>query len=263
MSDADVVISALRSGFDTLAAVTGGLSDAELAAPSAAAEWDISQVLSHLGSGAEIGEATLRAALDGRPRPETDFARGVWARWDAMGRRERADGFLAANTSLTGLYESLPATVRQDLRIDLGFVPAPADVATAGRFRLNELTLHSWDVRAALDPAATLAPEAVPLLTPVAAAMLGFIGKPDALGGAESVIEVVTTGPALRLALHLGPAVSVSDDVPPEPDGTLSLPAEAWLRLLTGRLAEPYTPSSVSAAGAADLGLLRKVFPGF
>lgn len=263
MSDADMVISALRTGFDGLAAVTGGLSDAELAAPSAASEWDISQVLSHLGSGAEISEAALRAALNGQPRPDMDFNRGVWARWDAAGRRERADGFLAANMSLTGLYESLPETARQDLRIDLGFLPAPADVAAAGRFRLNELTLHSWDVRAALDPAAALAPEAVPLLTPVTAAMLGFLGKPDALGGTESVIEVVTTEPALRLALHLGPAVSVSDDVPPQTDGTLSLPAEAWLRLVTGRLGEQYTPSSVTAAGAADLGLLRKVFPGF
>ena len=64
---ADATISALRSTHDELAAVVRDLDDEQLLAPSGASEWPVAQVLSHLGSGAEIGLATLRAATgDGR-----------------------------------------------------------------------------------------------------------------------------------------------------------------------------------------------------
>lgn len=263
MSNADAVVAALRSGHDGLAALVTRFSDDDLAKPSAAAEWDISQVLSHLGSGAEIGQATLNAALgDGQPNGGMDFARSVWARWDAAGRRERADGFLRENAALTELYESLAP--RDDLRIDMGFLPAPVDLATAGRFRLTELTLHSWDVRAGFDPAATLAPEAVAHLAPAVGQMLGMIGRPEPLNGAKAVIRVTTTDPGSVLALRLGDQISVgSGDVPVQADGELALPAEAWVRLVTGRLGPAYTPAGVTATGAADLDLLRKVFPGY
>ena len=49
MSNADVVIAALRGVYDDLANRVSGLTDEQLAQPSAADEWDVSQVLSHLG----------------------------------------------------------------------------------------------------------------------------------------------------------------------------------------------------------------------
>jgi uncharacterized protein (TIGR03083 family) len=260
MSNADAMIAALRSGYDELAGIVRGLSDDDLAGPSGASEWDISQVLSHLGSGAIISEAGLRAALDSKPRAGQDFNVSVWSRWDAMGRRDRADEFLVVNESLTELYESLSSAVRGELRVDMGFLPAPVDVATAARFRLNELALHSWDVRVGLDPAATVKADAAALLTPTVGQLAGFLGKPAAEPG---VIAVETSDPSMRMALRLGERVSVADDVPITVDGTLSLPGEAWVRLVTGRLKEQYTPAGVSATGAADLGVLRRVFPGF
>ena len=260
--NAEGVIAALRSGYDSLAGLVSGLSDDDLASQSAATEWDVSQVLSHLGSGAEINQATLHAALEGKPNPGMDFARSVWPRWDSAGRRERADGFLRENAALTSLYESLAP--RDDLRIDMGFLPQPVDVAAAAGIRLTEFTLHSWDVRAGLDSSAALAPEAVGHLLPIIERMGGMLGKPAALDGAKGVISVTTTAPHSVLALRLGDQVSIdaataSDD----PDGTLSLPAEAWVRLVTGRLGARYTPASVTVGGTTDLDLLRRVFPGF
>jgi hypothetical protein len=69
-------------------------------------------------------------------------------------------------------------------------------------------------------------------------------------------------------ALRLDDPVSVSPTAPaPEdpdqPDGSLDLPAETWLRLVSGRLAPRYTPAEVVAAGVVDLDLLRRVFPGY
>ena len=263
MGIADTNIAALRTGHDRLAALVSNLGDEDLARPSGASEWDISQVLSHLGSGAEITRATVQAALDGRPNPGRDFNRTVWDRWNAMSRRERADGFRHVNTALTELYESLDADTRENLRIDMGFLPAPVDVATAARLRLSELTLHSWDVRVTFDENATLAPEASGPLMQGNGDLLGWIAKADKLEGRHGVIQVRTTAPDEVFALRLGEQISVDDELPEDFDGTLALPAEAWLRLVAGRLSPRHTPAEVEATGLADLDLLRKVFPGY
>ena len=60
---ADATISALRSTHDgELAAVVRDLTDERLQRPAGASQWPVAPVLSHLGSGAEIGRATLQAA---------------------------------------------------------------------------------------------------------------------------------------------------------------------------------------------------------
>jgi uncharacterized protein (TIGR03083 family) len=263
MSNADTTIAALRTGHDSLAALVSTLSDDDLARPSGAADWDISQVLSHLGSGAEIARATVQAALDGAPNPGRDFNMTVWDRWNAMSRRQRADGVRQSNQALTELYESMGVDTRDNLSIDMGFLPAPVDVATAARLRLSELTLHSWDVRVGFDEDAYLAPEATGLLLDGTNERLGWISKAEQLDGNHAVIQVTTTEPASVFALRLSDQISVDVDVPQQPDGTLTLPAEAWLRLMAGRLAPRHTPTGVSTTGAADLDLLRRVFPGY
>jgi uncharacterized protein (TIGR03083 family) len=263
MGNAEAVIAALRSGYDSLADRVSGFSDDDLAGPSGAAEWDISQVLSHLGSGAEISRATLQAALDAVPNPGPDFNQGVWNKWNAMTRRERADNFLTANQAHLALLESLDAGIRDTLRIDMGFLPAPVDLATAARMRLNEFTLHSWDVRSGSDQHATLPADATAALLHGEPSLIGWIGKADPLNGRQAVIAITTTEPASVFALRLQTPVSVDFDVPEQPDGTLTLPAEAWLRMVAGRLGPRHTPASVASAGAADLDLLRQVFPGY
>lgn len=263
MSSADTVIAALRTGHDDLAGRVSGFGDDDLSRPSGAADWDISQVLSHLGSGAQIGLAALQAALDGEPNPGMDFNRSVWDRWDAMTRRERADGFLQANEALLARYESLDAATRDELRVDLGFLPAPVDLASAARLRLNEFALHSWDVRVVFDEHAILAPDATAALLHGEPNLIGWLGKADALDGRHHVVQVTTTEPDSVFALRLEERIGVDLDVPERPDGTLALPAEAWLRLVAGRLAPRYTPAGVVATGAADLDLLRRVFPGY
>jgi uncharacterized protein (TIGR03083 family) len=260
LSNADTVIAALRAGYDGLADLVKKLSDEELAGPSAATEWDIAQVLSHLGSGAEIMGATVHAALDGQPGPDGDFNQSVWARWNASSRREQADGFLEQNEKLIALFESLDADQRANLRLDLSYLPAPVDVATIGRGRLSEFTLHSWDVRSALDPQATLAPEAVPELLQSSGNLLAWISKPAALNGLTADLLVATTEPTAEITLHLTDPVSIELGAIGQPDGTLTIPAEAWLRLVSGRLR---TAGTVSVTGPVSLETLREVFPGY
>ena len=174
-----------------------------------------------------------------------------------MAEPEQREGFLVANRNLVERYESLDAGQRAEVRVDLGFLPAPISVGEAGRLRLSEFSLHAWDVR----PDGEIAPAAVPLLLDGFTQMLAWIAKPDTLAGKQAELLVTLTDPATTYGLTLGDKVALGD-APANPDGELRAPAAAWLRLLTGRLAPERTPASVTVTGPVTLDDLRKVFPG-
>jgi uncharacterized protein (TIGR03083 family) len=259
---ADQVIAALRHGHDRLAERVRGFDAQDLTRASGASEWTVSQVLSHLGSQAEIMLAILNGALEGTGSPGGDFNPSVWARWDAMAPAEHAAGFLTADEELVSAYEALSPRQRAELRIDMGFLPEPVDVATGAGMRLNEFTLHAWDVEAGFDAAATLDAEATELLLPTAAGLLAFATKADAVPG-RAHLAVRLSSPDRSLGLELGDSVTLTDE-PADADGVLTAPAEWWLRLVTGRHGKDHTPQSVSLTGdAVSLDDLRAVFPGF
>jgi uncharacterized protein (TIGR03083 family) len=262
MSETDAVIAALRREHDGLAALVGTLTDDDLVRPSGASDWDVSQVLSHLGSAAVINLGTLQSALS--EAGEATEPEAIWARWNAMGPRERADEFVAADTVLVDSYQRLTDDQRADLRLDVGFLPFPLTVAMAGRMRLNEVLLHGWDVRVAFDPAAVLDQDTVPVVLNGEPNLIGWLGSTEALDGRRLDLHVTTSEPTTQFTLRLGDRVEVlPQDGSGAGDGTLRLPAEAWLRLVAGRLAADRTPDAIETTGAADLDLLRRVFPGY
>lgn len=258
---ADRTIAALRSTHDELETVVVGLSDDQLAARSGAAEWTVAQVLSHLGSGAEIGLAGFRAAIDGSAVPGQDLNQAVWARWDASSPRDQAAGFLQHDTELVTTLEALTADQRESLRVPLGFLPEPLSLAAAACIRLNEAALHSWDARVAFDPAAGVdAVTAEVLLEQLSGeleVLVGFTGKADSL--AEPA--VVRLGDS-ELSIVVGDRVGLSSS-PGEETATFHGEAEAVVRLLAGRLTAPYTPAGVEVTGNLTLDDLRRVFPGY
>jgi hypothetical protein len=124
--------------------------------------------------------------------------------------------------------------------------------------RVGEHAVHTWAVAVALDPAATVAPDAVGLLIDTLGPLAARTGKPD---GKQRRVRVVTSDPKRQFVLETGEAVSLeeSDGEPGLPE--LRLPAEAFVRLVYGRLDPAHTPP-VEADGV-DLDELRAIFPGF
>ncbi|MFH8570266.1 maleylpyruvate isomerase family mycothiol-dependent enzyme [Streptomyces sp. NPDC017993] len=262
-SRADGPIQALRTGHEQLSSFVAQLPAHDLERVSAADEWTVAQVLSHLGSGAEISLATLEAALAGSGAPDGEFNEKVWARWDAMSPKEQAENFARANETLVRRYEGLDEATRAELTIDLGFLPEPLDVAAVAALRLGEFTYHTWDIQAAFDPAAVLAPGAVEHLFQPLGMLIGFLGTTGELGGRRVSLAVRTERPELSLGLELGEEVTLTD-APADPDGVLEIPAEAALRLVVGRLAPEHAPSGTRlTGGGVSLDELRRVFPGF
>ena len=261
-ASADQMIAALRSGHDELAVYVERLDEAALSGPSGASGWDVARVLSHLGGGAESMLAALESALASGGPPGRGADRGVRARWECMSAVERRDGFLSADRRLVGRYESLDQATRANLRVDVGFLPTPVSVAVTTRIRLAELTYHAWDVKAWVEPTVTLAPLAVPLLFDVVGKLIGRVARPEALGGRRAALAVELTDLPGSYGLDLAETIGWTER-PAQPDGVLLAPAEAWLRLVAGRLAPEHTPAGIEITGPISLDDLRRTFPGY
>ena len=173
-------IAALRSEHDTLTSAVPGLSTEQLTGPSGASEWTVADVLSHLGSGAEITLASFRAAQGGA-EPAADFNQSVC---------DQADGWVVSDTALVTALESVPEDKHDDTPVKLGFLPEPLPFASFAAMRLNEVAQHVWDVRAGLDPAAALDENSAQLLAEHLSGgigfLLGFIGKAE--GAAQPAV---------------------------------------------------------------------------
>lgn len=248
-------IAALRHSQDRLAAVVQPLTPQQLRDPSYHS-WTIAQVLGHLGSQAEIFSTWLPAALEGTEPPGREFMQPIWDSWDGRTPEAQATDSLADNERLVERFEGL---TDDDLaRIRLNFFGMELDAAGLVRLRLAEHALHTWDIAVALDPAAQVAPDAVDLLIDTLGLLGNRAGKPQ---GRAFRLRVQTRAPERTFSLQVGEAVELPEGDAGPADGELRLPAEAFLRLVYGRLDPAHTPD-VELSGPVTLDELRAIFPG-
>jgi uncharacterized protein (TIGR03083 family) len=258
--DARKWIATLRSSHERLVSLVRPLSPEQLREPSYCSDWTIAQVLSHLGSGAEIALMMLPGALgDAEPASRDDFP-PVWDAWNAKSPDEQAADALGSDEKHVRTLEQLSD---DDLaRVKLPFFGMDLDSVGMIRLRLGEHALHTWDVAVSQDPAATVSPGAVALLIDNVPEFLApRLGRPQQ---ERFAARIRTTGPDRDYLLAAAEAVSMTD-WPGEGDATaseISMPAEALLRLAYGRLDPEHTPAGVQA-DPADMDRLRKIFPGF
>jgi len=252
-------LAAAVSSHERLSHLVGELGPDEAAGPSYCTDWSIAQVLSHLGSGAQIFSLFLRAGLGGGPGPGMAEFEPIWERWNAMSPAVQSAEALVTDRIFLDQLLALDDQRRQNWQLDMfGEV---RDLSGLLRLRLGEHALHTWDVAVTRDPTATVAPDAAALLIDTLGQLVARTGR--AAQGAIRV-SVVTDRPQRRfLVVSDGDGVELrpADDLPRE-NGTptLELPAEAFIRLVYGRLDPDHTP-----AGSPDqdtLDPLRRTFPG-
>ena len=252
MADYGDWLSALRHSQDHLSALIGGLTPDQVTLRSYADDWTVPQVASHLGSQAQIFDLFLTAGLEGTEAPDGDVFTGIWDHWNALPpRAQLADG-VAANETLLARLEGL--TPEQQASYTLSLFGREVDITDLAGLRLGEHTLHTWDIAVALDSAAVLLPDAVTLLIDTLPNMAAQAGTP--VPGA-SPVTVAVTDPPRAFTLTLDPAVTLT----PASGGDVTFPAEAFIRLVAGRLDPEHTPLGVEAPDHLDQ--LRQAFPGF
>jgi uncharacterized protein (TIGR03083 family) len=260
-SDPRVWIAALRSSHERLVGLVRPLTPEQVRGQSYCSDWSIAQVLSHLGSGAEIAAMMLPGALgDAEPATPADF-QPVWDVWNAKTPDEQAADALVADERNVESLEKL--SDEQLSRISMPFFGMDLDAVGLIRLRLGEHAIHVWDVAVRLDPAATVSADAVDLLIDNVPQFLApRLGKPQ---DAPFGVRIRTTQPDRDYLLATADTVIMTDWPEGGTDvavGEVTLPAEALLRLAYGRLDPDHTPASVTG-DPADLNTLRAVFPGF
>jgi len=248
-------LTALRSSVDRLAALARPLSDDALHQHAYPSTWSIADVLSHVGSSAVIFQRRLDDSLDGRQTPD-EFVQGVWDEWDHKSSRAKADDGLAADEAFMHRLEEVAPDDRS--RVSVQFGPVTFDWRQVTEARLNEHLLHEWDVHVALEPAAPLATDGVALVVD----NLDLIGRYTAQPVApDRTITVATTDPERTFAITIETTHVDFAAVDRVADPHVTMPAEAFIRLVYGRLDVDHTPGSVEGDREA-LDQLRQVFPG-
>jgi uncharacterized protein (TIGR03083 family) len=243
--------------------VVTALSGDQLRAQSYDDAWTVADVCSHIGSGAVIMYARVDAALAGNAL-DPEFAPPVWDEWNAKSPEDKAADALAADRALLDRFLALSDDERASMQVSLGPLALAFDDVVG--LRMNEHVLHTWDIDVAFDPKVTLSDAA----TRAVVDNLEFIARFTAKAtGPERDVAVHTTEPdrdfvvAIRgEGARLQPVTADAAEIEAEVEGDperLSLPAEAFVRLVYGRL-DPEHDAGVDESIALDG--LREVFPG-
>jgi uncharacterized protein (TIGR03083 family) len=253
---AEVLLAALRNSRARLVETATPLTPEQIRERSYDTDWSIAQVLSHIGTGSIFFKLLLEAGLAGEPVPGIDLMRPIWDEWNAKSPDDQHHDGLAADGVLLAAFEALDAQQREDWQLD--FFGTIRDFPGVLKMRLSEHAFHTWDVVVALDPKALIAPDAVDLLIDTLEPLVARVAKPL---DQQLVIGVETEDPVRNFVLTVGAEGATLEplDARSEADRLLLLPAEAFLRLVAGRLDPDHTPP-----GADDpiLEVLRPVFPG-
>ena len=139
---------------------------------------------------------------------------------------------------------------------------APAERRGAAAHRLAAADLgtgHELHVEVAFDPTAVLPPAETAVVVDQLAMITQFAAKAS---GPQRDISVHTTAPERRFTLSLGDdgtSLTPVEGAGSDNAADLELPAEAFIRLVYGRLDPAHTPA---VSGSADLDELRRSFPG-
>jgi uncharacterized protein (TIGR03083 family) len=257
-TDPRALIGVLRNSHERLAGLVQPLTSEDLRAQSYDTDWTIAQVLSHLGSGAEIATLSLAGALGGGQLDQDAFP-AIWDAWNNRTPEMQAADALTWDGEHVSRLEQLTAEELDSIGLD--FFGRRLDAAGLVRLRLSEHAIHVWDVAVSADPGASVAADAILPVMEQVTQLFQFVAKP---AGDAFRVRLRTTAPEGDYLLDVGESVTLSDWAgagAPAVDGEIQLPAEALLRLFYGRLDPDHTPAYT--AEGIELDRLRAVFPGF
>lgn len=251
-------LTALNTSSERLRKTVRDLPDDVLTRPSFADRWSVAQVLSHLGSGAEISTMLVQRGIDGdTTAPTVDDVRPIWQRWDALSAPAQRAAWLGADRRHRALLASLDAQQLETVRVPYfaGLLSLPAYLG----YRLSEQSVHAWDIEVALDPAAAIPAAEVELLwdrLDVVATRFRDAEVLQRLAPKQLAIEL----PDRPRTLDLHTELHLIDSAPQNPAATVTGSAEALLRLIYGR---NRPEDGVNVTGEVVLDDLRQLFPGF
>src|SRR6202142_766976 len=134
-SDPRAWIATLRHSHERLVSLVKPLTPEELREQSYCSDWSIAQVLSHLGSGAEIALLMLPGALGEAEPVGQDAFQPVWDTWNAKSPDDQAADCLTSDEKQIQALEQLSDD--QLARISFPFFGMHLDSVVGIRLRLS------------------------------------------------------------------------------------------------------------------------------
>ena len=165
----------------------GRLDSQQLSRPSACAEWQIADVFSHLIGGAERQTESMRRGRAGDAGPPAGFVPLPSAELSAVNARRDIDRGEQLGNDILRAYDSAYDELHRELagfgpddwetpcwHLRRGAMPAAEYVD----LRIQELAVHDWDIRSALEPEATIAADSLSALFDMSPRWLGMCFRP-------------------------------------------------------------------------------------
>jgi uncharacterized protein (TIGR03083 family) len=237
--------------------------------PSACDLWQVRDVVAHVTGGAERQIESMARGLRGDASPPPTFApmdvatmAAHNARRDIVLRERLGEGLLATfATRFDQLGELLAKFGPQDWvkpcwYARRGVLPARDYVD----LRIQELAVHDWDIRWAIEPEPHLDPESVPLLLEEAPTWLGMSFRPGPRLPSPLVYRFDVTGQPSRrhLVVVEGDSFRVIPGSEAEADVVLRCDPETYLLLVCGRLRATGAVAEGRLAVAGDARLVEQ-----
>ena len=216
------------------------------------AEWAVSDVISHLGSGAEIFALILRRLVQDEPAPVQEDFVSIWSRWDAKAPEDQVQDGLQSDAYFVDVAVSASSEITD--------VPAFGSIMPISEFlamRLQEHIVHTWDIETAVNPSATFRSDYLPFLLDQLPSVAPRSARPVTL---PLTVDIRVLDPDAWFRLDLGAEASLAPlDSAPQADLTMS--AEPFVRMIFGRLLG--ARAVVSGAEAELATHLTSVFQGY
>jgi uncharacterized protein (TIGR03083 family) len=203
---------------------------------SACRDWQVYQVVSHIGSQPEITGAVLRAGVRGEPPMTDEERRAIWDRFDNYRPDEVFPAYRANNEAWYRLVDSFS---EEELGQTIQWFAGPMTIAGMLASRLNEQALHTWDIRWARDRNAKLTPEVVSTLiegnlAPFRVKQLTRVEAAPRLSGHTIQLHLRDPEGAVHFILDPDGAQARQGNAAPVALSA-ELPAEGFVRLIWGR----------------------------
>ena len=242
----------------------GKLTPEQWELPSACAEWQVRDVVSHLIGGAERQAESMERGRGGDPNPPAGFVppepaalSAANAQRDIDRRGQLAGRFLEAfDASYEKLHREFDEFAKTSWDTLCWHVRRGAMTAASYvELRIQELAIHDWDIRSAFQPNAGLDPGCVPVLLDMSPTWLGMCFRPsDRLP--DPLVYGFDVGPEPSRQYRMsvtGDAFEMNPGPAPDAGLSLSATAEQYLLFTYGRLtaAEGMASGKLTVRGEA------------
>ena len=243
----------------------GELDSNQWELPSACAEWQVRDVVSHLIGGAERQAESMERGRGGDSNPPAGFVPPDPAALSAINAQRDID----RRDQLAGsVLETFDASYDRLQREFDRFAEGSWDTlcwhmrrgamtaASYVELRIQELAIHDWDIRSAFQPDARLDPDSVPVLLDMSPAWLGMCFRPSA-PLPKPLVYGFDVGPEESRKYRMSVTGDAFEMVPggaPQADLSLSATAEQYLLFTYGRLtaAEGISSGKLTVQGDAS-----------